>query len=134
MKSLFCIFRETNPDFLIKQAVHNNDNLTRYIFLLHILFNIWLIKSLTLLSNSQNAKVIFKVECGIWWTLMTNLWHIVWYSNSCYGEINAVAIVLVGIMTLHTVAIVNYMLLLIIWLLVFCDFVGIISFEIYKSS
>ena len=65
MKSLFCSFRETNPDFLIKQAVHNNDNLTRYIFLLHILFNIWLTKSLTLLSNSQNAKVIFKVGCGI---------------------------------------------------------------------
>ena len=28
--SLFCNFQETNPDFSNKQAVHNNDNLTRY--------------------------------------------------------------------------------------------------------
>ena len=58
---------------------------------------------------------------------------IICYSNSCYGDINAVAIVIVAMMTLQTVATVNYMLLLIIWLLVFCDFIGTIAFEIYKS-
>ena len=56
------------------------------------------------------------------------------YYNSCYGGVNAVVIVIVTMVTLHTVAIVNYMLLLIISLLVFCDFIGTIAFEIYKSS
>ena len=40
---------------------------------------------------------------------------------------------IVAMVTLHTVAIVNYMLLLNIWLLVFCDFIGTNAFEIYKS-
>ena len=58
---------------------------------------------------------------------------IICYSNSCFGDINAVAIVIVTMVTLHVIAIVNYMLLLIIWLLVFCDFIGTNAFEIYKS-
>ena len=47
------------------------------------------------------------------------MWHIICYSIFAKA-------------TLHTVAIVNYMLLLIIWLLVFRDVIGIIAFEIYK--
>ena len=78
------------------------------------LYLLWLTRSLSPLSIVRKGLLMCYsyTGCGF---LMKNdqkrLWHIICYSNSCYGDINAYAIVnCYGDM--HTVAIVNYVLLL----------------------